>query len=429
MTKIAIIGQGYVGLPLSLIFSEANITVLALDVDERKIEQLRSGQSYIRHIQADRILQAVNQKTFIPTNDFSEICEAEAVLICVPTPLDAHRQPDMSFVSQTAHSIGPHLKRNTTVVLESTAYPGATEELLLPILEATSSLKVGKNLHLAFSPEREDPGNPDSQVKIIPKLVGGYTPSCLEKATALYEQVIDTVIPVASCKVAEAAKLTENIFRSVNIALVNELKMIFSQMDIDIWEVVEAAKTKPFGYMPFYPGPGLGGHCIPIDPFYLSWKAKELGLSTRFIELAGEINHHMPEYVISRLSEALNEMGKPIKSSRILIVGMAYKKNVDDMRESPALAILDLIQSRGGIPAYYDPYIPTIPHTREHSQWKGLNSVKWEAAELNNYDAAIIVTAHDTVAYESLIETIPTIIDTRNALADIKARPGQVWKA
>jgi len=429
MTKIAIIGQGYVGLPLSLIFSEANITVFALDVDESKITQLKAGRSYIRHIQGDRVKQAVDEGTLIPTSDFTTIQQVEAVIICVPTPLDAHRQPDMSFVAQTGESIGPHLQKNSTVILESTAYPGATETLLLPILEATSGLTGGDDLHLAFSPEREDPGNPNSKVKIIPKLVGGLTPTCLEKAKALYEQVIDTVIPVSSCKVAEAAKLTENIFRSVNIALVNELKMIFAKMHIDIWEVVEAAKTKPFGYMPFYPGPGLGGHCIPIDPFYLSWKAKEMGVSTRFIELAGEINHHMPDYVISRLAEALNERGKPIKFSSILIVGMAYKKNVDDMRESPALVILDMIKKRGGIPAYYDPYIPKIPHTRKYPQWEGLQSIQWDPSQLKEFDAAIIVTAHDSVSYDNLIKAIPIIIDTRNALANNTTQTGQIWKA
>lgn len=429
MTKIAIIGQGYVGLPLSLLFAEANITVFALDVDQSKVTQLKQGHSYIRHIEADRIKHTIDQGTLIPGCDFSTVQEVEAVIICVPTPLDTHRQPDMSFVAQTGKSIAPHLRKDSLVILESTAYPGATEELLLPILEAHSSLKAGKDLHLAFSPEREDPGNPNSQVKIIPKLVGGHTPNCLQKAQSLYEQVIDTVIPVTSCKVAEAAKLTENIFRSVNIALVNELKMIFSKMDIDIWKVVEAAKTKPFGYMPFYPSPGLGGHCIPIDPFYLSWKAKELGLSTRFIELAGEINHHMPDYVISRLAEALNEIGKPIKFSRILIIGMAYKKNVDDMRESPALVILDKIKNRGGISAYYDPYIPKIPHTREYPHWEGLQSILWEPSQLEGYDAAIIVTDHDSVSYDNLIETIPIIIDTRNALAGITAQTGKIWKA
>ncbi|MEM7789881.1 MAG: nucleotide sugar dehydrogenase [Verrucomicrobiota bacterium] len=429
MQKIAIIGQGYVGLPLSLIFSEAGITVFALDIDQDKIDQLSQGKSYIRHIESSRVNAVVGKGALIPSCDFSKVSEVEAVIICVPTPLDTHRQPDMSYVAKTGEAIGKYLQANTTVILESTAYPGATEELLKPILESTSSLKVGVDLHLAFSPEREDPGNPDSKVKTIPKLVGGLSPACLEKATALYQQVIDTVVPVSSCRVAEAAKLTENIFRSVNIALINELKMIYAKMNIDIWEVIEAAKTKPFGFMPFYPGPGLGGHCIPIDPFYLSWKAKEIGLPTRFIELAGEINHNMPEYVVSNLAEALNQSGKPIKSSRILIIGMAYKKNVDDMRESPALVILDMIKEKGGIIEYYDPYIPQIPHTREFSHLQGMCSIKWDSESLSEFDAAIIVTAHDGVDYAEAIERIPVLIDTRNALSKVEIPTEQIWKA
>lgn len=431
MLNIAIIGQGYVGLPLSLLFAEAGITVFALDIDDNKVTQLKNGKSYIRHISEDRIQKNIHKRTLLPGTDFSPVLKASAVIICVPTPLDSHQQPDMSFVKETGTAIAPHLSKGTTVILESTAYPGATEELLVPTIENNSKLKAGVDIHIAFSPEREDPGNPDSKVKRIPKLVGGLTDTCLKKATAIYSEVVDTVIPVSSCKVAEAAKLTENIFRSVNIAMVNELKMIFAKMGIDVWEVIEAARTKPFGYMPFYPGPGLGGHCIPIDPFYLSWKAKELGLPTRFIELAGEINRIMPDYVIERLSEVLNEISKPIKSSHVLIVGMAYKKNVDDMRESPALVIMDKIQQRGGIVSYYDPYIPVIPQTREHSYWEGMKSINWSIEELYKYDSAIIVTNHDAVDYAPLLAAGIEIIDTRNALNTLNKQKtvSNIWKA
>ncbi|MGC9451536.1 MAG: nucleotide sugar dehydrogenase [Oceanipulchritudo sp.] len=429
MKKVAVMGQGYVGLPLSLLFAESGWTVRALDIDSEKIRILENGESYIRHIAPDRIRGSLEAGTLLPDTDFSRVAECDAVLICVPTPLDAHRQPDMSYVSRTARAIGPHLPKGCLVVLESTAYPGATDELMKCDLEETSGLRAGEDFHLAFSPEREDPGNPQSQVKKIPKLVGGFTPACLEKAVALYRSVIDTVVPVSSCRVAEAAKLTENIFRSVNIALVNELKVIYEHMDIDVWEVIEAAKTKPFGFMPFYPGPGLGGHCIPIDPFYLSWRAKEKGLSTRFIELAGEINTFMPDYVLSRLMDGLNASGKPLRDSKVLVVGMAYKKGVDDMRESPALRILDRIQSKGGRPYYYDPYIPVLPVTREYIQWKGMKSISWDKVSLNQFDAAVIVTAHDDVPYADLVETVPVIIDTRNAMDGIDAKPGQIWKS
>lgn len=429
MTEIAIIGLGYVGLPLALLFAESGTTVRALDVDAGKIEKLRAGTSYIRHIASGKVRSVLERGTLIPDTDFSVLSNAAAIIICVPTPLDAHRQPDMSYVENTARSIGPFIRKGSLVVLESTAYPGATEELMKPVLEATSGMTAGSDFHIAFSPEREDPGNPLSEVKKIPKLIGGLTPDCLEKAVALYASVIDTPVPVSSCSVAEAAKLTENIFRSVNIALVNELKVIYDKMGIDIWEVIEAAKTKPFGYMPFYPGPGLGGHCIPIDPFYLSWRAKEEGLTTRFIELAGEINQVMPDYVVSKLADGLNEAAKPVKGSRVLIVGMAYKSNVDDMRESPALRILDLIKAKGGHPYYYDPYIPVLPVTREYIHWKGLKSISWDAVSLAQFDAAIIVTAHDGVPYADLIENIPVLIDTRNALAGLSAGEGQILKA
>lgn len=429
MTEIAIIGQGYVGLPLALLFAECGLRVNALDIDESKIDALENYRSYIKHIPSGRLEKAIGSGNFLPSADFSKIATSTDIIICVPTPLDKHRQPDMSFVEQTAITVGRCMKKNSLVVLESTVYPGATEGLLRATLERESGLKAGKDFHLAFSPEREDPGNPLSVVQKIPKLIGGFSKECLQRAVELYSHAIETIVPVSSCSVAEAAKLTENIFRSVNIALVNELKVIFDKVGIDVWEVIEAAKTKPFGFMPFYPGPGLGGHCIPIDPFYLSWRAKEVGIVTRFIELAGEINHSMPEYVLSKLMDGLNEAGKPLRDCRVLLVGMAYKKNVDDMRESPALKILDLIKAKGGHPYYFDPYIPVLPVTREYAQWKGLKSISWDPVSLGQFDAAVIVTHHDDVSYEELVETVPVIIDTRNALDGIQSTNSKIIKA
>lgn len=429
MFEIAIIGQGYVGLPLALLFAEAKCTVHALDVDQTKVSRLRDGQSYIKHIEGTRIQGSLTSRKLIPSTDFKNVKQADAVLICVPTPLDEHHQPDMSYVVRTAGSIAPHLKRGSVVILESTAYPGASEGLLKETPEASSGLKAGSDFHLAFSPEREDPGNPLSEVKKIPKLVGGMTEACRDKAMQIYQFAIDRLVPVNSCKVAEAAKLTENIFRSVNIALVNELKVIYAKMGIDVWEVIEAAKTKPFGYMPFYPGPGLGGHCIPIDPFYLSWSARGAGLPTRFIELAGEINEQMPGYVFQRATEALNSIQKPVSGSRILVIGMAYKKNVDDMRESPALVIFDKLQKSGAQAEYYDPYINEIPKTREFSHLAGIRSIAWDAESLSKFDAAIIVTAHDDIDYPDLIDRVPVVVDSRNALSGIEGKENRIWKA
>lgn len=429
MPQIAIIGQGYVGLPLALLFAESSCIVHALDIDSDKVLNLLNASSYIRHIEDERIKNALDSKNFHPSTDFSCIADVDAVLICVPTPLDDHHQPDMSYVTNTATAIGPHLKKGSVVILESTAYPGATEGVLRESLEHSSGMEAGKDFHLAFSPEREDPGNPQSNVKKIPKLVGGLTATCRQRALEIYGSAIDTLVPVSSCKVAEAAKLTENIFRSVNIALVNELKVIYSRMGIDVWDVIEAAKTKPFGFMPFYPGPGLGGHCIPIDPFYLSWSAKGTGLPTRFIELAGEINQQMPDFVFNRLSEALNDKSKPINGSKLLVIGMAYKKNVDDMRESPALTIFDRIQKAGGNASYYDPHIPLIPRTREYPHLSGVESVKWDKDCLAQFDAAVIVTAHDAIDYPLLLSNVPTVIDSRNALAQMTGKPNQIWKA
>jgi UDP-N-acetyl-D-glucosamine dehydrogenase len=427
--NISVIGLGYVGLPLSLQFARSGVKVLGLDIDPEKVEQINRGQSYIRHVPSAEIQALVKQSSLSASNDFNRVREVEAVIICVPTPLGAHREPDISFIIDTGKAIAPHLSKGTLVVLESTTYPGTTDEDLRRVLEEGSSLRAGVDFHLAFSPEREDPGNPQSRVAEIPKVVGGLTPACLEKAKSLYARAIKTIVPVSSCRVAEATKLLENIFRSVNIALVNELKIVYSAMGIDIWEVINAAKTKPFGFMPFYPGPGLGGHCIPIDPFYLTWKAHEYGQQTRFIELAGEVNMAMPHYVVRRVTEALNENGKPVKGSRILLLGLAYKPDVDDMRESPAFVLMDLLKGQGAEVAYYDPHIPTIRPTREHSHWTGTNSVPWNRETISSFDGVLICTAHRGVNYHQLAEWAECIVDSRNAMAGIATRPGQVWKA
>src|SRR5437016_10135813 len=374
---ICVVGLGYVGLPLAIQFARSGAKVTGLDIDQNKVDQVNRGRSYIKHIAAKTISEVLKAKRLTASTDFSRIQKADAVIICVPTPLNKNREPDISFITETGRKIAPHLRRGALVVLESTTYPGTTEEDLRQVIEENSKLKAGTDFHLAFSPEREDPGNPSSVVATIPKIVGGFTPACLKKATDLYSIAIKRLVPVSSCRVAEAAKLLENIFRSINIALVNELKMVYDAMGIDIWEVIEAAKTKPFGFMPFYPGPGLGGHCIPIDPFYLTWKAREYGHNTRFIELAGEINTAMPAYVVNRTIEALNHHRKPLNGSRILIVGLAYKANVDDMRESPAFHLLDLLRARGAETAYYDPHIAVIGPTREHGNWQGFKSVSW----------------------------------------------------
>ncbi len=447
--KIAVIGLGYVGLPLSLQFARSCADVLGIDIDPRKVEFLNAGQSYIKHIESSAIAELRDANKFSATTDFSRIKEVEAVIICVPTPLNKNREPDISYVLDTGRSIAPHLQPGMLVVLESTTYPGTTDEDLRAVLEegaplagkadsenSDSSLnsparrmRAGVDFHLAFSPEREDPGNDKSKVKTVPKVVGGYTPACLERAIALYSRAIDTVVPVSSCRVAEATKLLENIFRSVNIALVNELKVVYEAMGIDIWEVIEAAKTKPFGFMPFYPGPGLGGHCIPIDPFYLTWKAREYGRHTRFIELAGEINTSMPEHVVHRVAEALNSQRKPLNGSRILILGLAYKPNVDDERESPSYVLMDLLSEGGAAVEYHDPYVPVIGQTREHAHWAGKNSIAWSEGNIRSFDLILIATNHACIDYQQLADWASLIVDTRNAMASFKTRPQQVWKA
>ncbi len=427
--KIAVVGLGYVGLPLSLQFARSCVSVLGIDVDPKKVELLNNGQSYIKHIEGSAIAELLSSGKFSASTDLGLIKEVEAVIICVPTPLNKNREPDLSFIMETGRTIAPHLAEGALVVLESTTYPGTTEEELRVVLEEGSGMKAGSGFHLAFSPEREDPANEQSKVKQIPKVVGGYTPACLEKAMALYGRAIDTLVPVSSCRAAEATKLLENIFRSVNIALVNELKLVYAAMGIDIWEVIEAAKTKPFGFMPFYPGPGLGGHCIPIDPFYLTWKAREYGQHTRFIELAGEINTRMPEHVVHRVADALNSQRKPISGSRILVVGLAYKPNVDDERQSPSYVLMDLLQERGAEVAYYDPYVPVIKPTREHPQFAGRKSVEWNRATINDFDLVVIATNHSCVNYHELGEWAQCIVDTRNAMARVQFAPGKVWKA
>ena len=409
MPKIAIVGLGYVGLPLSLQFAKSGAVVLGFDVDKAKAAALNKGESYIKHIAAGDVAAARDKKLFEATTDFARIMEADAVIICVPTPLNKYREPDLSFVLDTGKAIAPHIKKGAVVILESTTYPGTTEGELREVLEKGSGLKAGHDFHLAFSPEREDPGNPDSKVASIPKVVGGLTPACLEAATKIYSLAIERIVPVSSCAAAEATKLTENIFRSVNIALVNELKVIYQRMGIDIWEIIEAAKTKPFGFMAFYPGPGLGGHCIPIDPFYLTWKAREFGLHTRFIELAGEINTSMPDYVVARVSEALNDHGKAMRGSSILVVGLAYKANVDDMRESPSLVLIEKLEAQGAKVDYNDPYVPVIPHTRDHDYLAGRTSQPIS----KDYDCIVIATAHQDYYGTEIARLGIPVVDSR----------------
>src|SRR3954470_4488355 len=427
--SVAIVGLGYVGLPLSLQFARSGVNVLGLDIDKTKIDFIHSGRTYIKHIEGSAIAEQIGAKRFEASTDFSRVKEVEAVVICVPTPLNKNREPDISYIIKTGEAIAPHLQKGMLVVLESTTYPGTTDEDLREVLEKGSKLNAGTDFHLAFSPEREDPGNPNSRVAEIPKVVGGMTPKCAERAKALYSKAIKTIVPVSSCRAAEATKLLENIFRSVNIALVNELKVVYDAMGIDVWEVINAAKTKPFGFMPFYPGPGLGGHCIPIDPFYLTWKAREYGQNTRFIELAGEINTSMPEYVVRRVADSLNDAGKAVKGSSILILGLAYKPNVDDERESPSYFLMEMLKARGAKVAYYDPYVPVIRPTREHAHWTGTKSVEWKKDVISAYDLVLIATNHASVNYQELADWAPRIVDTRNAMATIQTRTGQVWKS
>ncbi len=428
--RIAVIGLGYVGLPLAMQFARSGVQVLGLDIDRAKVQAINSGRSYLQDIDSAALRQLTGQGKLRAADDFSQIREVEAVIICVPTPLNRNREPDISYILKTGEAVAPHLKRGMLVVLESTTYPGTTDQELRAVLEAGSGLKAGVEFHLAFSPERADPGNLDNPVGSVPKVVGGYSPACLEKARALYGQAIQSVVPVSSCRAAEATKLLENIFRSVNIALVNELKVVYAAMGIDIWEVIQAAKTKPFGFMPFYPGPGLGGHCIPIDPFYLTWKAREYGQHTRFIELAGEVNTSMPDYVLHRVTEALNARRKAINGSRALLLGLAYKADVDDDRESPSYRLMDLLKEQGAAVAYHDPHVPLIRPSREHSHWAGTKSVPWNRATVAGFDVVLIATAHKVVNYQELADWAQCIVDTRNAMAPYaKPDAGKIWKA
>jgi UDP-N-acetyl-D-glucosamine dehydrogenase len=413
---IGIIGQGYVGLPLALVFCEAGFRVTGFDVDSAKTAALARGESYIKHIGPERVAAAVTTGRFTATGDFDELSACDAIIICVPTPLGQHREPDNSFIHATSREIQKRLRAGQLVVLESTTYPGTTDTEVQGIL-GERGLQSPRDYFLAFSPEREDPGNPRFSTKSIPKIVGGVNPQSTEVAAALYAAALDRVVQVSSARVAESAKLLENIFRSVNIALVNELKMIFERMDIDVWEVIEAAKTKPFGFMPFYPGPGLGGHCIPLDPFYLSWKAAEHGEWARFVELAGEINTRMPRYVVSRVAHALNEEGKPVKGSRILILGLAYKANIDDDRESPSYELIELLREAGAFVDYCDPHFPVTPKTRKHDL--GLRSVPCTRDAFSRFDAIVVATAHDVFRDSALYADAALVIDTRNIVAPL----------
>ena len=434
--KVGIVGLGYVGLPLGLEFTNNGIVVLGFDVDERKIPILKRGDTYIKHIKAEYIKNAVTKNLLDVTSDFSRLPEVDAIIICVPTPLDEHREPDMSFVEGTAKVIQQYLRPGQLVTLESTTYPGTTDELLKTLFDSAPSIQndnskqnynVGSDYFLAYSPEREDPNNGSFTTRTIPKVIGGCTENCLEVAQALYDLVIEKTVPVSSPKAAEATKLLENIYRSINIALVNELKMVFQRMDIDIWEVIQAASTKPFGYHPFYPGPGLGGHCIPIDPFYLTWKAREYEVNTKFIELAGEINTYQPYYVLARTLEVLNEYGKPLKGSKVLMLGAAYKKNVDDMRESPTLKLIELFREKGAEVDYSDPYIPVLPATRKYKY--DMKSVDINEDTLSGYDLILLATDHDDYDYMFIAEHSKIIIDTRNIFRKKEIINTNIYKA
>jgi UDP-N-acetyl-D-glucosamine dehydrogenase len=423
---IGIIGLGYVGLPLVLRFCEEGFRVFGFDVDSQKILKLKKGVSYIKSIPSSKISLFIHNRRLNVTNDFSKLSKPDCIVICVPTPLTEKKEPNLQYIEKTTDTIRDHLRKGQLIVLESTTYPGTTEELILPKLDSTG-FKVGKDFFLAFSPEREDPGNQQFSTRDIPKVVSGVTPSCHKVVITLYRQIIQKVVPVSSPRAAELTKLLENIYRSVNIALVNELKMLADRMGIDIWEVIEAAKTKPFGFSPFYPGPGMGGHCIPIDPYYLSWKAQEYDFTTRFIFLAGEINVHVPYYVVGKIQDALNERGKSIKGANILILGIAYKKDVDDARESPALAMMELLEKKGAVLLYHDPYIPTLPPFRKY-HFK-MKSSPLTAELLHRIDAAVVVTDHTSIDYSWIVKHAPLIIDTRNVTKNMKQWKKKIVKA
>ncbi|HYV44721.1 MAG TPA: nucleotide sugar dehydrogenase [Myxococcaceae bacterium] len=424
--KVGVVGMGYVGLPLGMAFAEAGFDVTGLDVDPRKVESLSRGQSYIRHIPTEPLQRLVGSGKLRATTDYSEAEELDCLVICVPTPLTQAREPDMSFITSTGEALAPHVRPGQLYVLESTTYPGTTEEVLRPLLEK-GGRKAGVDFHLAYSPEREDPGNARFNTRTIPKIVGGLTPGCLEVARALYASALKDTVPVTSTRVAELAKLLENIFRCVNIALVNELKMLCDRMELDVWEVIQAASTKPFGFMPFFPGPGLGGHCIPIDPFYLTWKARELEFHTRFIELVGEVNTAMPYYVVQRTMEALNTQKKTLNGARLLVMGAAYKKDVDDVRESPSLRIMALLHERGAVVDYHDPYVGHLP--KGHGLKQEMDSVELTPEKIQGYDGVLILTDHSGIDYEKLVEAARLVVDTRNATAKVRIGRDKITKA
>jgi len=415
--RIGILGLGYVGLPLVIEFCGKGFHVVGFDVDGKKVETLSAGRSYIRHIPSERIRACGG--LFRATTDFSGIRDVDCIILCVPTPLNRNREPDMRYVFDTCETVARYLRKEQLVVLESTTYPGTTDEDMRAILEK-GGLKAGKDFHLAYSPEREDPNNPDFSTGTIPKVVGGYTRRCLRAAKALYDHIVVRTVPVSSTRAAEATKLLENIYRSVNIALVNELKMLFDRMEIDIFEVIEAARTKPFGFQAFYPGPGLGGHCIPIDPFYLTWKAREYDMSTKFIELAGEVNTRVPYYVVDKTMEALNERGKSLKGAKILILGLAYKKDIDDVRESPSLKLIEILHARGAKVQYNDPYVPRTHQMRRYNF--RMKSVPLTARNLQAYDAVIVSTDHSLYDYAFIVENAALVVDTRNATRGLRRR-------
>jgi UDP-N-acetyl-D-glucosamine dehydrogenase len=424
--RVGIVGMGYVGLPLMRTFCKAGFTCLGFDVDAQKIKKLNAGQSYIEHIPSEMIDGFLREKRFSASSDPASLRACDAILICVPTPLSKSRDPDMTYVESTAYQLADQLRRGQLIVLESTTYPGTTRELLKPILD-NSGLKVERDYYLAYSPEREDPGRADFTTETITKVVGGYGPNSLAIGKALYGAAISKVHPVKSCDAAEACKIVENVYRCVNIAMVNELKMLFDKMDIDVWEVIGAAATKPFGFQPFYPGPGLGGHCIPIDPFYLSWKARLHEMATRFIELAGEVNTAMPDYVIAKLTHALNERKKAVKGSKILVLGLAYKKDVDDLRESPSIHLIEKLKALGAKVDYNDPHIPKTPKQREHNL--GMTSKPLSARMLSSYDCVLIATDHSSYDYDSIVQHAKLIVDTRNATAKVRKGRNKIVKA
>ena len=425
--RVGIVGLGYVGLPLVLRFAEEHFPVLGFDVDPAKVRKLQAGESYIRHIPAKRLRVLIKEKRFEPTTDFQRLAEADCIIICVPTPLTPKKDPDLQYIENTTDAISRTLRKGQLVCLESTTYPGTTEEILLERFRATG-LEAGSDYFLIFSPEREDPGNPKYSTRTIPKVVGGITPDCLEVGTTLYGQVIDRVVPVSSTRAAELVKLLENIYRCVNIALVNELKLLGDRMDIDVWEVIDAASTKPFGFTPFYPGPGLGGHCIPIDPFYLSWKAKEYDFSTRFIQLAGEVNTSIPHYVVERIGKVLNDRARSIRDSKILILGVAYKKDVDDVRESPALEIMEILQAKGALLSYSDPYIPRLHKMRAYD-FSHMSSLPLNEDVLKSQDLVLITTDHSSIDYQWVVDHASTIVDTRNATRRVTRGREKIVKA